>query len=206
MLHLIGKSNQYERRKVEGELPQGLERFMHSLPWPIGPNTPNLHLACYFNEDNYTDPTYGLHTGVDMQVQAGTPIYSPEKARVLFFDTRDTRRGLVDVFLWGIESNIYYGLGHLDKNTVPEKIRKSIDIDPNNPLVDAGEFIGKVGIWPLKLEPEIEIPIDVEQVYGRDYDHLHFGTRYNPGGYESLLETGLGIQFNPLLVLKDLLG
>ena len=36
----LGNAKKYFRKFNEGNLPEGLEGLLHSLPWPILPSTP----------------------------------------------------------------------------------------------------------------------------------------------------------------------
>ena len=205
MIQSFGKSIQYEDRRKEGSLPDGLGKLKSSIPWPIDTDTSDIHLSCYFGEVNYSDPMdmTCIHKAVDIQVASGTPVVSPEKVKVLYFDTCDLR-GVVDVYLWGLDSHIVYLLCHLDKDSVPEHIRERSWFDRyTDTIVDRGDVIGEVGRWPLELMNFVKIPADVKEVYGLNYHHLHLEMHYYPDEYD-LDSARVKKEFNPLLLLEGL--
>ncbi len=205
--NLIGRSKEYTQRVVrESYLPGNLQGLAHSLPWPIDLGTPNIHLSCYFAEIPYSDPIASdcSHNGLDIQVSAGTPVSAPERAKVLVIQF-DYDRSLADVYLWGEHSRIVYALAHLDPNSLPMNIKKRGRFDAHTEtMVDLGETVGSVGRWPFTLKTDVQIPDDVENVYGRQYHHLHFTTKYHQGvlSYRNLSDFYGDV--NPLLVLERL--
>lgn len=224
-LFLIGNSNQFESRRGRGDLPLELGRFLYTMPWPVDPKSLNLHIACYFDDkENYAYPTddVDLHGGVDFQVAEKTEILAPEDARVLYHYSDP--RGISDVYLLGEYSNVFYGLSHLDPKSLPKKIKNQNDFDLRGDIkVKQGEVVARVGQWPFTLERKTIVLSDVEALYGRTYNHLHFETWYFPD--LSKLEA-LGVEiplfkrrvfspgvlnadkshipFNPLLLLQGL--
>ncbi len=216
MVHIIGKSKQYKTKKDCGILPDGLEGFIHTLPWPIDKTTANLHLSCYFGEANYSSPASfpfrpSRHRGVDMQVNAGISVLAPEKSRAVFFCCDRRRENLANVILLGTYSEITYNFVHLDVGSIPKKIKERTNVDVlTDTIVDCGERIGAVGKWPYELTRNVKIPEEVKKIYGASYNHLHFETHYYPCTADDHVEgllMGWDIsnkQFNPLLVLEDL--
>lgn len=216
---LIGKSRQYAERKQEGVLPAGLADLKHSIPWPIDLENIDFHFCGYFNELNYSSRAginSFLHKAVDIQTREETEVLSPERAEVIFFDGGDSR-GLMNIYLFGLESKIVYILGHLDRSSIPRKIKEKTYFSGKTEIeVEKGEIIGTVGRWPVELPPEILIPEDVAKVFERKYNHLHFETHHYPcehnfsNAYElfNLCTAGALTStkrlFNPLLILKAL--
>ncbi len=207
MVELIGRSKLYDQKKNDGQLASELERVAHDIRWPIDIDGQKLHLSCYFGEPNYSSSKDkdDHHEGLDIQVNAGTEVSAPENSRVIMCQTFDPR-GLVGVYLWGQDTGILYVLDHLDSESLPQEIRAHHYFDRYSKLMaKEGEFVGRVANWPLQLNGEVQIPADVETVHGRNYHHLHLETHnYSNGKEPGSGFLGEGVEFNPLLVLRDL--
>lgn len=208
MITLIGRSKKYHKEKEKGKIPPDLKEFKHSLRWPLDLETQEIHLSCYFNEKNYSAPEDKdhEHKAVDIQVKAGTPIYVPETARVVYYSDFDLR-GLGDIILWGEKTGIVYVFAHLDKESIAPKIKECSFFDRYRELhVREGESIGCIGTWRRELQKSVQVPPDVVRRHKREYHHLHFATHdYSHGRMpHSVFLEGEVNAFNPLLVLRDL--
>jgi len=205
MDRLIGNTKKYFEELNKCNL-KGIEKFNNSFPWPISSDTNGFHIACYFNEKSYCSPEDESplgHTGIDLQVQEGTPLYAPETGTILFFDDGDPDK-LVNIFLYGMNTPIVYGFGHLDPNSTPQKIKeKTLDnFFDNNLIIREGGFLGKVGNWPHELSEKVNIPSDVERMHSKNYHHLHFTTSYYPDGVRLKdCQKKFPRRFNPLQIL-----
>lgn len=201
--NLIGRSREYKKQARAGKLPKGLEHLVNKVAWPIAHDTEDIHLACYFDEPHYTVPKRkDLHTGLDIQVPAGTPVYAPVDLTVLVCNIfPDIDKNMVDVHAFDPESGIIYSFMHLNKDSLSEEILQTTSFNrPDAPTTKAGETFAEVGTWTVWEIPEyIDIPKDVLKVYGRRYDHLHLGMRYVGENPWQLYQ---GTTFNPLKLLE----
>ena len=173
-------------------IPGGTGVAIHSISWPIDMRYLNAHITAYFDEPNYSFPLDGIkHEAVDIQVPLGTPVFAPEKAKLLQTDTLspwNKPRGLADIFLYSEKTNFLYGLGHLDANSIPKRLLIQNWFNTRSELqVEEGEIIGRVGNFYSKhvnengfevLGSSIQIPPDVLKIYGRTYNHLHIEMQY----------------------------
>lgn len=207
MVELIGRSRLYDQKKNDGRLASELEVVAHGVRWPIDIDGQKLHLSCYFGEPNYSSPKDkdDRHIGLDIQVNAGTEVVAPENSRVIMCQTHDPR-GVVGVYLWGQDTGILYVLDHLNPDSLPGEIRAHHYFDRYSELmVNEGDFVGRVGNWPLQLKEAVQIPEDVQKIHGRNYHHLHLETHnYSNGKQVGSGFLGEGVEFNPLLILRDL--
>lgn len=204
---LLAEADRYSLQKRRGRLPWQIQHLRNAIPWPIPVTESPIYIACYVGERNYSYPAHpDPHGGIDIQVPKGTPVTTVERSQ-LRVCLRPDERGLSNIHLVGIESNIYYELDHLDPDSIPAFIRDRMFIEPDNPILEAGMFIGNVADWPFQLGEDIPVLPDVERVYGRDYHHLHFETHYIPYPFDSreFSHTMLSNEkrFNPLLILKE---
>ncbi len=196
----FGRNKEYEQH-LEGKLPEELERFRHSVDWPINPNDENFHLSYYFLETR-EGKKGGNHSGIDIKVPAQTPIYAPESGRIVSVrsDGRDDFLG--DIILYSDETRIAYSLAHVQFFDLPEKIRKCKPFDRDSPItVEKGEQIASVGYWPFENKNYDFLPEDIKALK-EYYCHLHFGTEFCPN--ISQLKEDMNSRFNPLLILKKL--
>lgn len=202
MTNLIGNLEKYLEQIEQYELRDELKRFKHAIRFPINPETPNIHIAGFYGETNYCDPnSHSLHFGVDIQVQKGTPVIASERSVVAFLNIDDSR-DLRDILLYSYEKHIFYGLCHLDKNSIPKKIATRTDFDPNSGVfVEEGEVVGRIGEWSEQLGSNAQIPNDVLKIYGRNYDHLHVLIYHDHDGH---VPSAYAPYFNPLLLFKQL--
>jgi hypothetical protein len=175
--NFIGRSKEYYHKIKHVSIPSSVKQLKHAARWPISLDTSNIHLACYFGEDNYSSPGGELHNGVDIQVDDGILVNTPSSGKVVkhWFDPM---RKLFDVSILS-NSGILYEFCHLE--TFGARLpRHTSGFDYNSDfMVRAGDVIGKVGRWPYDLEEHVNIPFDVEDVHGKKYHHLHFGTKYD---------------------------
>ena len=200
--NLIGHSRDYPQHKDSGQVPTGLEAFVHRLPWPILTTKQDINLACYPGEPHYSAPGWKEpHNGLDIQVREGTPVRLPETARVLYCYVE---YGMAQcIFAQGIESRIVYCFAHLAAKSLPDRVKFQSWFDPDSQaIITRRQMLGRVAHWPNNLGPDVQVPEDVTTVYDRAYHHLHFDTSYLSSGKLSLVR--LGDRFNPLLVLTEL--
>jgi hypothetical protein len=207
---MIGRTGEYPEKVRKGELPRELERFRHTLQWPIGIRNIDFHLACYYEDVNYSNPRMDkrLHGGIDIQVPAGTEIRLPEKCRIFFCKPR-AENLLANMIFWSEESKIEYWFGHMDPESIPPSILSRRNYNPKSKFqLRQGRVIGKVGFWPLELEEMVNVPGEVLPIFGRKFDHLHFEVRYVPANFndpDELYDISSRAQpINPLLLLRNL--
>lgn len=193
-----------------GELPEAVKHLRFSLTWPIDMNNPEVYLAVYFGERE--DPGNWIHSGVDIQVKPGTPVKASQGGKVIFTAKVRGMENLTEVYIYSSDG-LLYAYAHMDSERLSEKIKSRLDasLDFNTDVtVEAGEVIGEVGEWPFLLDkshpyPNRKIPPAVEQVYGKEFHHLHFEIRYVPiKDIPSFLLISSGWEVNPLLLLNHL--
>ncbi len=181
MIKLIGRSTEYEAKTSIERLPKELGRLRHSIPWPIAVAEVPFQLACYFNETNYSDPTWSEpHRGLDIQTNAGVSVTLHERAKVVYCKPKRDNF-LANLYLWGEETNIEYGFIHLEPDSVSQRIRNRTYVIPEEDIViEAGEVLGIVGKWPLKLSDAVIIAEDAQNIFGKNFHHLHLEMTYVP--------------------------
>ncbi len=210
MVQLIGNSKKYTSHSENGNLPRALNPLKNAIPWPIKVSEVPFHLACYFQERNYSLPTFPRpHRGIDIQTHTGVPIVAPEKSRVVACHP-NADNYLANFSLLGEESKIEYGFIHVDPDSIPEKIRNRTQVDPDQEdlIIESGEYIGRVGTWPLDLSDLVNVPEDVLKEFGRSFHHLHLEMCYLPYDMFSMdyLHAGMNDKnlVNPLSLLQRL--
>ncbi|MFC1682247.1 hypothetical protein ACFL0X_01355 [Nanoarchaeota archaeon] len=210
MVQLIGNSRKYASHTENGDLPRTLNQFKNAISWPIKVSEPPFHLACYFQERNYSLPTFNRpHRGIDIQTHAGVPIVAPEKSRVVACHP-NADNYLANFSLLGEESKIEHGFIHVDPDSIPEKIRNRTQVDPDQEdiIIEFGEYIGRIGTWPLDLSDLVNVPEDVLKEFGRSFHHLHLEMCYLPYDMFSMdyLHAGMNGKnlVNPLSLLQRL--
>ncbi len=210
MVELIGKSRDYSSHTEDGVLPKALNPFKNAINWPINLSDVLFHLACYFQEKNYSLPTFPRpHRGIDIQTPAGVPITAPEKSRVVACHP-NADNYLANFSLLGEESKIEYGFIHMDPDSIPEKIRNRTQVDPDQEdiIIESGEYIGRVGTWPLDLSDLVNVPEDVLEKFGRNFHHLHLEMCHLPYDLFSMdyLHAAMNERnlVNPLSILQRL--
>lgn len=214
----IGESERYLAKLKQASVPGRLRRRRHSIPWPVDMTNVDAHITAYFGDHNYSVPTHnGQHEGIDIQAPIGTPILAPEDAAVVIVPNGQHNinrvRGMEDIILYSKQSGLMYVLAHVDSNSIPERIRERRWFDRDSKVrVMVGEHIGTVGIFfndymidqgKPGLDGQIDIPSDVEAVYGRSYNHLHFEVHNIPLSY-MLSSIWTRMPINPLGLLKQL--
>ncbi len=202
----LGRTNELEKYFDVGSLPEELEKFRHKLEWPIDPNLSGFHLANYFEDRDYISPEFGPHSGIDIQVPAGTEVRSVTNSRLVFFSHTDCF-GLAEMEFFNEDGLVIHYL-HLNPRRVPRKF--SIQYwHENNPKVKQGENIGVVGSWPIFGEPSVvRIPKDVKKIHGTSYHHLHLQfqfirTKKVDDDYARQVSSSFPLHpVNPLLLLR----
>lgn len=148
-----------------------------------------------------------MHAGIDFHVKAGTKVRCVEDGQIIY--GIDDERGFTfgDLFIQGSETNIRYRYCHLQLSSMPWDYRKlfgfTSGVEPFRPMVKAGQVLGRVGSWFREIPSAIELPQELEEVYGRKRDHLHLETSYNPYSFFDPESWNIKTEeFNPLLVLQ----
>jgi hypothetical protein len=185
-----------------GPVPQALEIFRNSLPWPFARNETNIFIAAFYNDYDLVMPER-IHTGVDFHVKSGTEVCCIEDGQIIY--GIDDERGWTfgDLFIQGSKSNIRYRYCHLDLKSLPWDIQTFWAEKAIKPKVKAGQIIGKVASWFSEVPSNINLPQDLEALYGRKRDHLHLETSHSP--YTFFDRKGFDyrpVMLNPLLVLQ----
>lgn len=206
MTKLLGDVERYLKKTEEGKLPKVLERFRHTIPFPIGPRTPYIHLANFYGKNFYSK----RHDGIDIQAKQRTPVISPEKSRAIYFEISDSHIGLASVLLYSDESHILYFFIHLQESSIPRKISEMEGLQIRSKVsVEQGEMIGRVGRWPFPNNYQDEISPDVIKKFGNSYHHLHIDTSYFgqsiPLDWRELWDGYTRSLFNPLLIFKKII-
>lgn len=205
---LIGDKYRYFHQCENGTLPNPLQQLAQTIDWPVHLGKYPLHIACFFGDSNYSAPEWlEPHQGLDLQIPQAAEVVLPENCQVIYC-TRPDERNLIDIQLWGRETKLAYYFAHLAPESIPKDITKQTFWNERNRILEKGESIGRVGKWPYELSKKVNIPPDVEAVYARNFDHLHFEvqyTRHPPGRVEYLKELLQSSSYlNPLLFLKPL--
>jgi len=189
--------NEYLKRKDEGELPDGLVRFRHSISWPINPETTNFHIGQYFTRD---------HDGIDIQVLDGTKVYSSARTRLIGIDVDPRDMVMTNFALLDEKTSAVYALGHLSRRNMSEKIPlKDYFFDLKSDIIfDEGEFVAEVIGWAD--ENEFGITKEIKKAFGKSYHHLHFGVQFceKEEEIEKAWRNNRNL-FNPLLILKEIM-
>lgn len=208
---LIGHIDSYLTECNKGNLPEEILSLSHSVNWPLDLTTARIHIAAFHEKKEFFSSAEGsLHNGMDIQVPAGTPVFAPEESRVIFVNDRGIIQILGDVELY-TEKGIVYSIRHLDRWSINERFSLefmfSQSFDPRSSVeVSAGEKLGVVGEWPVNVNKHLTLTKEVEQLYGRTYDHVHLSTYYYPdkGALENTMFYKEKSSFNPLLLLRKL--
>jgi len=184
-----------------GHLPADLEAYRYKLPWPLRSDESGIFISAFFGGQDFVKKDC-IHDGVDFHVSAGTPVTCIEDGQVIY--GIDDERGWTfgNLFIQGSITNIRYRYCHLALDSLPWDIKSLWGGDINKrPTVKAGQILGEVARWFSEIPPDISIPVEAENLYGRRRDHLHLTTEYSPYSFYS--KEGLrATEFNPLLVLQ----
>lgn len=222
-MQLIGNTKKYKENVDKDSLSKSIVHLLHSVPWPISPDTQNFHLAHYPGEEVIIDldmdpPNKQIHPGIDIQIQAGTPVYSPSDGIIYncsvsattfyqdgSYDPPQRGKDEADIIIESLNDNLFYILAHMSLESIPERLKH----EPNKPSTEAkvkqGEYLGNVFKWPHEHLPCVPIPEDIEQIYGRKFDHLHFETIYRLRPTKmSIFSSFDHVEVNPLLLLTEL--
>ncbi len=205
-MNLIGKVDEYEAQKTQSGLTPGLKKILHSIDWPIDLDTPNIHLAGFFDKHDYITEKDYKHESLDIQLPEHTEVFAPEDVKLV--DCRfDEDIGFIN--MWGLKSRLLYTFSSLDYGSIPSKIRSSpavCDRNYKNFVIEKGSSLGKIATWPGDLDQSINIPKDVEEIYGRSYNHLRIRTENCRGGLRAYpFHNDLQVRMvNPLQFLKEL--
>jgi hypothetical protein len=198
--NFIGNTRKYEEKLKEALLDykkQYYEDFLNksqfSADWPIHPDTPNFHLACYFGENNYAAPSASRkHTGIDIQALKGAEVFAPEEVEIMYgYQLPEDHKDMSNLVFQGLETKLIYNFSHIDSNSITK-----------DRIIKRGDFLCRVGDWIWKIDSR-KIPKDVKQIYGKGYNHLHISThRPDGGGWQ--VEWKIPGRFDPLLLFKKL--
>jgi hypothetical protein len=195
----------YIDRCDDGDLPSALASYKHQLAWPFTRSETNIYLAAGVGDPDYPSGGRVTHTGIDFQVEAGAPIECIEDGQIVYA-TSDERGDFGNIIIQGSNTHIVYRYCHVNLANLPWDVQKLFSVRRDNPMVKAGQVIGGVGKWFKELPPKVNIPNEVEAIYGRKYDHLHLETAYNPHPLGSIefaeALADRSVEFNPLLVLQ----
>ena len=203
--NFIGRSREYGSH-LDGTLPEALQQFKHSLRWPIDLDTPNIHLAGYFNEPDYNDPDKNSrHRGLDLQVAAGTKVVSPIRGKAVFHQTDPRTTDLMNVGVYSEKLGLLCILAHLDTSGILLPESYPVLRWENQDQVYRDMVVGRVAPWISRLPEQIAVPKDVRKVYGRTYNHLHLECYYIPNKPRTVNEYyQKRAPLNPLLLLRKL--
>ena len=209
-MNLIGKVDEYEAQKTQSGLTPGLKKILHSIDWPINLNTPNIHIASFFGKHYFVKEKGFEYDAIDIQVPKRTEVFAPEDAK--FVDARryDEEFGeLGYIQMWGLESRMLYTFGNIQYGTMPYDFKIAKPLHSQNykrMVIKKGSPLGNVGLWPGKLDRRADIPADVEEVYGRSYDHLSIEMENCRSGLRAFpFHNDLQVRMvNPLQFLKEL--
>lgn len=165
---------------LHGYLPEVLKDRQFSYPWPMDMSNPERHILSFFGDEHLNKPNdEQLHPGIDIQTEPGTNVRTIEDGVVVKVDTFEHMgvSNISNVIIFSRTTKLFWIYGHMDLESLPEKIRAHHyywDIYSKEE-VKSGEFIGKVAKWHTHpgLSESVQIPEDVEKVYGRSYNHLH---------------------------------
>ena len=202
--------------ELHNKLPLEIEHLRHTLDWPVDMTDPRSHITCYYGtEQNYSDsePSDYPHCAIDVQLPLESQVISPEDDLIVVINMSSDRinkaRGLTDLLLYSKKNGIVYWFVHLDALSVPDNIKSRSWFDKwSDVKLKKGEKLGTVGKFfsgPLKdnkLTPNIDVPEDVNRIYGRTYNHVHIETHFIPNINQLHVESNNPI--NPLLLFKKL--
>lgn len=87
------KRDYLEHLGEAGELPPSMQRYLHTIPWPIHMNDSNMHITQYFSADD--------SAGIVIQTPPNTWITAPLRSRIVSIDKRE--RGYSTVTLNTLE-------------------------------------------------------------------------------------------------------
>jgi len=148
----------------------------------------------------------------------GTPVRSVTKGRIVLVEkysddtqVEDEWPSMANVWIYDDDTNILYSYQHLDRDSLPDKIRNGVGFNPKSQMtLEAGEYLGQVGNWYFE-GPETfikNLPPWVQNFYDNKGHHLHFGAVYAPRFEEmwslyQLAEDEYTTWLNPLhLIIK----
>lgn len=210
-----------------GQLPQEIEHLRHQIDWPVDMKNPHSHITTHFRaEQNYSDPkpSQSTHDAVDIQLDLGSKIIAPENNLIVVMADQggpNFKRGLADIILYSKEYGIVYKFCHLDAKSLSKKLLERTYFDADSKIrLNKGDEVGRVGKFfneytarqrgkagldaVAELDPAISVPEDVEEVFGRSYNHIHISAHHYPDPREFWQGLRLENHINPLLLFKKL--
>lgn len=218
-----GESSKYLSKVGQATLPSQLEGLKYAVSWPIDMASVPAHVTSYFGDLDYSflkQADRRPHFALDIQAPLGTPVFAPVNARIALVDAvspMNETRNWTDILLQDEETGLAIWMVHLNTDSVPYLIARRAYRDyPEELRVQQGDKLGTVGLffndWAVRrqqeegyaplLNPEVVLNPEVEETYGRAYDHLHLEIHHVPDPSQLSLSTSNPV--NPAALLQRL--
>jgi hypothetical protein len=143
--------------------PRIFENLSQRSNVPILGNTP--YLRSVYGAPNLGDPRLIHHNAIDLHAPPKTQFYAPEVSKFIKWQV-DSERTLVDILLYGLNSQSIYLFAHCDPKSIFERrYSPGQEIDENFEL-------GRIGQWRHTSFHYPEVRRQFETV-NSDGSHLH---------------------------------